>query len=186
MAAQARYVDPIFDRIVAVDARVWPGVFFGAVGLYTLAVVLKATEYSEAARLFPLVIGVPFLGMIVVKLALVALADRELFAASELFDFDEEFEPVFASDVPPGVRYRREAVMMLWLVALSAFLWAFGFLATLLAFLFVFVSVYERDPVRAAVASLVTTGFVYFFFIELLGAVVYAGAVTLGLPGPLP
>lgn len=186
MVAQPRTVDRAFDRLVDVDSRVWPGIYFGSIGLYTLAVVIEATGYSESARLFPLVIGVPFLGMIVLKLALIALEDRELFASSELFDFEDRFDVVVGAEVEPRIRIQREATMMLWLAGLSLFLWAFGFILTLIVFLFVFVYVYERGLLRAIVASLVTVGFVYFFFIRLLGATVYTGAVTLGLPGPLP
>lgn len=186
MAAQPRFFDRVFDGLVTVDSRVWPGIFFGVIGLYTFAVVLQSTSYSEAARLFPIVIGVPLLGLIALKLLMTVFDDRNWFASTELFDFDDRFDHVGVAAVEAAVRYQREAEMIIWLVGLSVFLWVFGFILTLIVFLFTFVFIYERDVLRAAIVSAVTVGFVYFFFIRLLGASVYTGAINLGLPGPLP
>lgn len=183
MPVTRRAVDQVFDRLASFDGRLWAGLFFGVLGLYTLALIYEATGYSSDARLFPLIVGVPFLGLVVVKLALLLLQDRLQISSKELFDFDEEFSQATGGDVSPGLRYHREFVMILWLVGLSALLWAFGFLPALLVFIFTFVELYERKPVRAAAIAVGTYAFVYLFFIRLLGATIYGGAYPIGIPG---
>lgn len=183
MSATRRSLDLAFERLAAVDSRLWAGVFFGVVGLYTLAVVIEVTSYSSDARLFPLLVGIPLLGLIAMKLALLLVGDRLHLESMELFDIDEDLGGAVGADVAPGIRYRREFVMILWLVGLSAFLWAFGFLPALLVFLLTFVVTYERSLARAAVVALGTFAFVYLFFIRLLGATIYGGVFTIGIPG---
>ena len=183
MSVSRRSVDRIFARFADVDSRLWAGIFFGILGLYTLAVVVESLSYSSAAQLFPLVIGVPFLGLIALKLVLLVLRDRALFESMSVFDFDEELEQISETEIAPAVRYRREFVMILWLVGLSALLWAFGFYPALVVFLFTFVTIYEHNLVRGALVTLGTFGFVYLFFTVLLGAILYEGAYTIVLPG---
>lgn len=182
MAASRRSVDDAFAWLVGIDKRLWPAIFFGVVGLYTIAVIYEASGYSAAARLFPIVIGVPFMGLIFAKLALLALSDRFSLDSLSVFDIDSKLGDVMAMEVEPVVRYRREFSMLLWLAALSVMLWAIGFLITLLGFVLAFVTIYERDPVRGAITAGVTYGIVYFFFVELLGATIYRGAYPINLP----
>lgn len=182
MSALRRFGDRFFARVVAIDRRLWPGIFFTFVSLYVIAVVLEAVTYSESARLFPIVVGIPLLIIIGLKLVLLAAGNRLDLESIALFDFDDEFEGVIRRQVEPAVRYRREFAMLLWLVALSALVWAFGFLLSLLVFVLSFILVYERDPVRAVVTAALTYGIVYFFFVELLGAAVYRGAYPIDLP----
>lgn len=183
MSVTRRSVDRVFARFADVDSRLWAGIFFGFIGLYTLAVVIESLSYSSAARLFPLVVGIPFLGLIALKLVLIVLRDRTLFESMAVFDFGEELEQTSGTEVDPAVRYRREFVMILWLVGLSAFLWAFGFYPALVVFLFTFVTIYERNLVRGTLVTIGTFGFVYLFFTVLLGAILYEGAYTIVLPG---
>lgn len=182
MSAPRRFGDQVFARVVDIDRRLWPGIFFGVVGLYVLAVVYEATGYSEDARLFPIVIGLPLLGMILLKLGLLAFEDRLGLESVALFDLDDEFKGIIRREVDPAVRYRREFAMLLWLVALSFLVWAVGFLLSLLLFVLSFILVYERDPLRAVVTAVATYGIVYLFFVELLGAAVYRGAYPIDLP----
>lgn len=186
MSGSRRYVDRTFEVLVDVDDRLWPGIFFGGVGLYTLAVVFKSLGYSPDARLFPLVIGVPFLGLVVLQLALLLFEDRLDLESATIFDLEDRFDVVSTEDVEPAIRYRREFGMFVWLAGVTVLLWAVGFLPTLAAFLFSFVWYYERDLVRAAIVTAITYGFVYGFFIRLLGAPIYRGALAVGFSGLLP
>lgn len=183
MSVARRRIDAAFERLAGVDSRFWSGLFFGLIGLYTLAVVLEATTYGSAARLFPIVVGVPFLGLVALKLLLLAAGDRLDLESTELFEVRERFEHSDEVDVPAAVRYRRELEMALWLAGLTLVLWAVGFLLALVVFLFTFIAVYERDLLRAGLAAGATYAFVYGFFVELLGASVYGGVVALGIPG---
>ncbi|WP_144904730.1 tripartite tricarboxylate transporter TctB family protein [Halobellus captivus] len=178
-------IDPIFERLSSVDSRLWSGIFFGILGLYTLAVVLEARTYSSDARLFPLIVGVPFLGLVVLKLVLMAASGRLSLGSFEVIDLADGMGETAAVDVTPAVRYRREFAMILWIVVLSALLWAFGFLFALLVFLFSFVLLYERKPIRAALVGVGTFSFVYVFFIRLLGANIYEGAYPIAVLGAL-
>ncbi|MGQ4556532.1 tripartite tricarboxylate transporter TctB family protein [Halobellus sp. GM3] len=185
MAITSEFGDPIFERLSSIDGRLWSGIFFGVLGLYTLAVVVEATTYSSDARLFPLIVGIPFLGLIVLKLVMMAASDRIRLGSFNAIELDTQVESVTGVDVSPAVRYRREFAMILWITALSALLWAFGFLFALFVFLFSFVLLYERDLVRAVLIAAGTFVFVYLFFIRLLGANIYEGAYPIGVLGAL-
>lgn len=178
-------IDRGFERVAAVDGRYPAMAFFGALLVYTLALVVQAVGYSDAARLFPLIVGVPLVVMLVANLVLLALGDRIDLRLVGFFDAVGEIDAVAAaSPVDDAERYRREFSMLVWVGALIGLTWLVGNLAAVAVFVATFVYVYERDLPRALLVAGLTFGFIYLLFVVVLDASLYRGVVPLG--GLLP
>lgn len=175
----------VFARLAAVEGRFLAMAFFGVLLVYTLALVIQAVGYSEAARLFPLIVGVPLVVMLVVNIILLAVGDRVDLRLVGFFDAVSEIDAVSAeTEVDEGERYRREFSMIGWVAALIGLTWLIGNLPAVAVFVAAFVYVYERDLPRALIVSGITFGFIYLLFVVVLDANLYRGTFPLG--GLLP
>lgn len=167
----------LFRLIQGIEGRYWTTVFFLALFGYTLLLVVEALGYSGPARLFPLVVGVPLLGLIVVKVAVTLFGDRLGIRSVDLFediqDLDSGDEELDAA--AERQQYRRELETALWVAFAIVTIALFGHLFGLVIFVFGFVYAYERDLLRAGVATAVTFLFVYILFKAILGASLHEG-----------
>lgn len=174
------WVDRGFERLAGVDDRYPAVLFFATLLAYTLALLHQALSYSPAARLFPLIVGVPLALLIAAYILLVLLRDRIDLRAVGLFEGVGAVDAVSTERaVDRAARFRRESGMILWVVALVLLTWLFGNLLAVAVFVFAFIYVYEGDPVRALVASAATSGFIYLLFVLVLGAPLWRGVVPL-------
>lgn len=179
------FVDRAFARLAAVEGRFLAMAFFGGLLIYTLALLSQAIAYSEAARLFPIVVGVPLVVMLVVQILLLGFDQRFSLGLSGIFDSVGGIDLASAkTELPKATRYRREFAMVLWVTVFVLLTWLLGTLLALYVFLFAFVYVHERTFVRAFSVSTLTFGFVYVLFVRLLGATLWRGVMPLG--GVLP
>jgi hypothetical protein len=182
-----RAVDGLSDRVFMfienTDGRYWAVTFFLGLIAYTGLLVVEALTYSDAAQLFPLLIGVPLLGLIVLDIGLVLFGDQIGIESVDLFEeivsLDEEGEMRSLVD-----QYRREFEMILWVGVSVALIWLLGHVIALSVFVFVFIYTYERNLKRAVLATAITFGFVYLLFIVLLEANLASGVLPVG--GVLP
>lgn len=178
----SRLVDRGFDRLANVEGRYLAILFFSVLLLYTLALVNQALGYSEAARLFPLIVGFPLLAMLVVYILLLALQNRIDVRTVGFFDdvgnIGEEVSGTVEMD--RSDRYRREFSMVLWVGSLILLTWLIGNLVAVAVFVFTFIYVNERAFVRALLVAAVTFGFIYLLFVQILGATLWRGVVPLG------
>lgn len=176
-----RLVDRGFERLADVEDRYLAVLFYSVLLVYTLALVTQALGYSEAARLFPLIVGVPLSVMIAAYVVLRLLEDRVDVHVVGFFDSVSPIdEASLVEELPPPERYRREFTMVLWVLALVLLTWLVGNLVAVVAFVLAFVYVYERSLPRAIlVAGLVFT-FIYLLFVQVLGATLWRGIIPLG------
>lgn len=178
-------VDRGFDRLAAIEGRYLAIGFFAILLVYTAALVLEAVDYSEAARLFPLIVGIPLVVMLLANILLLAMGDRVDLQVVGFFDAMGEIDTVSTRDaVPQAERYRREVTMILWVGAFVLLTWLVGNLAAIFVFVFAFIAVHERAPARAFFIAAVTIGFIYLLFVRLLGATLWRGVFPIG--GLLP
>lgn len=174
-----------FDRLAAVDGRYPAMLFFGVLLAYTLALLVQAVDYSEAARLFPLTVGVPLVVMLVANILLLAVGDRVDLRLVGFFDAVGQIDPVAdEAAVDAADRYQREVAMILWIGALIGLTWVVGNLLAVVVFVFAFVYAYERAFLRAVLVAGLTFGFIYVLFVVVLGARLWRGVIPLG--GVLP
>lgn len=178
-------IDGGFERLAAIEGRYLAITFFGVLLVYTLALVTQAVGYSEAARLFPLIVGIPLVVMLIANILLLALEERIDLRLVGFFDAMSEIDAVSAeAEVDQAERYRREFSMVLWIGALISLSWLFGNLVAVAVFVFAFVYAYERAPLRALFVTVLTFGFIYLLFVQVLGAILWRGVIPLG--GLLP
>lgn len=177
--------DRVFEFIEATDSRYWAVVFFFGLLAYMGLLIVEALSYSDAAQLFPLIVGVPLIGLIIVNIVLVLYGDRLGIESVDLFENIASLGPE-EEDERRSVteQYRREFEMILWIAASVALIWLVGHVAALVVFVFGFIYGYERNLKRAVAATAITFAFVYLLFISLLGANLASGVLPIG--GVLP
>lgn len=171
-------LDRLFAVLAGIDAEHYRRGFF-LLGLgYVLAVLYRAMDYSSAARLFPLLVGVPLVTLLVGTL-LASLSGRTVDVEGPLVGVFEEIETYErGSDLDNATRYRREAVALVWLAVLFVSIWLLGYLLAAVAYVPAFVYVYERNTRRAILAGIGTAMFLYILFVELLSAGIYDGVLV--------
>jgi hypothetical protein len=152
-----------------VNARpaAWDLIF--SVGLFTLVLlgVVAATEWQFRAKLLPLAIGIPVLGLLaiqIVRAGLIYVAERKAVpdAATGDAPMRDEATGVEAIGISPTGfdaaatvwNTRRAAVILAWLFIAFAAIWLLGFAigATLLMVGYLRISARERWPVVAAMS----------------------------------
>lgn len=164
-----------------VDRRYWSAVFFGVMFAYTLLLVVKASAYSSAARLFPLAIGIPLLTLITIQVAMLLSGDRLDLERNDLFGSPEDLvEEEARADQTELQGYRKEFEMVGWTALALAVIWLLGHVLGLAVFVFGFVYRYERDPKRAVIVTVIAFAFVYLLFIHLLDANLWTGLLFRG------
>lgn len=172
-----------FEALAEVDGRYQSAAFFLGVGAYVLMQVVTAAGYRPDVRLFPLVIGIPLLGLIAAKLVMLLLGDRFGFRMTDLFENVTQMEFDEIEDLPDAVRYRREFEMVVWTAALLLLVWLVGIMPAIAVFIFTFIYFYERSLPRAVLATVLTYAFVYVLFIVVLDAVLYRGIFAVRIAG---
>jgi hypothetical protein len=164
----------IADRIRDTESSYWEALFLLIILAYVLLLVYTAWGYSGDPRLFPLLIGVPLVGIIVLRVVMLLSTRFNVSSGGALQSVTTELEDAGEDDSGPVndiVRYRRQIETIGWLCGLTACTWALGFQIGLIIFVFTFVYTYERDTVRAAGAALITYAIIYTLFIRLLSVI---------------
>lgn len=169
-----------FDFLTEIDTRYLKATFFAVIFSYTLLLVLEALGYSSDARLFPLVVGGPLLGLTALKLLQLLFEDRFRMDVTDLIDIGDMDAVADEENRDPALTYQRQFTMILWTAGVVALIWLFGHLIALAVFVFAFIYVYERSLRRAIVATALTYAFVHLLFIELLGASLWGGILVIG------
>lgn len=167
--------------IEAVPRRYWQSLFFAGLLCYNLALVYQATQFSGEAGLFPLIIGVPLVGLICLKILFtLVLRDRvEGFGGLTGNIMAEQAELV--GDVLGGdrVNVHRELESVVWVCLLFLIIWLAGFLYGLTVFILGFVLVKERNLLRAAIVTGSSMLSIYLLFVELLSIRLWSGVLGL-------
>lgn len=169
-----------FDRLAAIDGRRYRALAALVVLGYVLALLWQAAGYTPAARLFPLAVGVPLVGLLLIELA-TTLAGRG--------GWDGPFDAVFDRlddrlDGGSAERYRRTAVALGWLAALLAAVWLLGHLLGALGYVIAAVRAGGGSRRRALLAGVAAAGGLFVLFELVLSARLYGG--LLGVTGGLP
>ena len=177
MTASNDRLERLFGALARVDAaRYRQGFFILCLG-YVLVVLYQAMGYAVAARLFPVLVGVPLVALLVGTLA-VSISGRRFELSGPLGGVFEKLEThEHDADHDDAVRYRREAAALLWLAALFVSIWLLGHLLAAAVYVPAFVYAYERDIRRAVIVGIGTAAFLYFLFVGLLSASIYGGVL---------
>ncbi|MFB6097342.1 MAG: tripartite tricarboxylate transporter TctB family protein [Haloferacaceae archaeon] len=166
--------------IEGIEDRYWEALFFLVLLAYDLVLVYTATGYGEDPRLFPLLIGIPLAGLILVRVGMLVFADRFDFDSGGMFEsVTSDLDVEEGGEAPPSklAQYRSELATIGWIAGFLVLVWALGFQISVVAFVFAYVLVYERDLKRAVLATAIAFGLVYLLFIELLSVPLYEGAL---------
>lgn len=169
----------------SVDDRQWEILFFLLILGYSVLLVYEAWGYGPDARLFPLMVGIPLVGMLVVKIGLLLFADRidlsenDMFGSvtSDLDDSEDIAESEETSKFDTLVRYRREYEMVGWTFVLIGLIWLLGFRLSMLVFIPVFIYRYERAPKRAVGVTIFTWIATDLIFVRLLSVTFWEGVI---------
>jgi hypothetical protein len=169
------------EQLSEVDNLYWEVLFYVIVFGYTAVLLVTSFNYRPTARLFPVTVGALLIGLILLKVGVIALVNWREYSIGGVFD---EIGPTFNTDsdadtseehLDPVMRYKRQIQMIGWLVLLIVSIWAIGVQAAMIPFTFAFVYSYERDLRKAAIASIVTLLLVYVIFIQILSASLWPG-----------
>jgi len=172
----------VTNRVTAVFERVpslyYQQVFFFLVLGYVSLMMWDARTYSPTVGLFPLLVGVPLIGLLVAQLAYPVLPDRLRVSADGLMERVAEDEAVETGEtVDPAVRMRREAAMVGWTLAVLSLTYFFGFLSTLTVFVFGFIYYYERNGKLALGVTVLNLVISYVLFVQILQIRLFPGAI---------
>ncbi|HSK29174.1 MAG TPA: tripartite tricarboxylate transporter TctB family protein [Candidatus Limnocylindria bacterium] len=107
-----------------------------AAGLYT------SREWSFQARLFPLTIGIPALALCIIQLCM----DMFKTAKSGAENDDRGVMDLRVDrDVPQTVVARRASIMLAWIVGLFGMIWLLGFIISVPAFVWLYLTFQARE-----------------------------------------
>lgn len=174
------------DRLRSVDDRQWEILFFLLLLGYSSLLVYEAWGYGSDARLFPLLVGVPLLGMLLVKIGLLLFGDRidlsdsDTFGSvtSEIEGTDDSEDTGEDTELDTLVRYRREYEMVGWTFALIGLIWLVGFRLSILVFVPAFIYRYERALKRALGVTVFTWVATDLIFVRLLSVTFWEGVIV--------
>ena len=140
--------------------------------------VYRAFDFNDAARLMPLIIGIPTLALSAVVLVMEIAAQWKGKPKSAQGALDGSR---LGKDLSPKERRalaRRELSLILWFVGLVVLIWLIGLLWTIPVFLVLFLWLQAREPWRLIVAiSLGTWAVVYLLFVQILSMDLYQGLI---------
>jgi hypothetical protein len=110
-------------------------------GLYT------TREWSFQARLFPLTIGIPALALCIIQLFM------DIFKSAKPGAQDEDsgvMDLRVDRDVPSAVVVRRASMMFGWVAGLFSAVWLFGFILSVPAFVWLYLTFQARETWTSA------------------------------------
>jgi len=140
--------------------------------------VYRALDFNDAARLMPLIIGVPTLVLATVVLVMEITAQWKGKPRSTEGALDGSR---LGKDLSPKERRamaRRELSLILWLVGLVVLIWLVGLLWSIPVFLVFFLWLQAKEPWPLIVAiSLGTWAVVYLLFVQILSMDLYQGLI---------
>lgn len=151
-----------------VPRRFREAIFVLLLGVYASVIVFTAIGYSQRARRFPLVIGVPVLGLIVLKVALLLGGDRLSLPATGLVSDVVSLDTGGSDDIDASTQRRREVEVIGWIALFVGLIWALGFQVGSVLFVAGFVFRHQRDPKRALLVAGITYAIIYLLFVRLL------------------
>jgi putative tricarboxylic transport membrane protein len=140
--------------------------------------VYRAFDFSFAARMMPLIIGIPTLVLSAVVLVTEIASQwtgkpRRAEGAMDGSRLGKDLEPLERRAMA-----RREASVILWLIGLVVLIWLFGLLWSIPVFLVLFLRLQGREPWRLIIpVSLGTWAVVYLLFVQILSMELYQGLI---------
>lgn len=148
--------------------------------------VYEALGYSRQMDwLFPLVVGAPAIGLILLKLTIIRYPAIVEKALPDQSGDDESFMQVEADSAkrPRTEREKYVLYMFGWIILLPFMMFILGMGWTLLLYPLGFTWFFTRDVRLSAIVTGMVIAFVWVLFIEILELVIFTG--ILGLPSPL-
>lgn len=158
--------------------------FYGGTLVYLLVHLSLAWEWNWDNKLFPLLVGVPLVGLIVVQMLFVAKPDirQRLVPDTESISM----EGMLSDSTDERTSYERqysEFEIVGWTIALAVLIFVLGFAYAMPLFVFAFVRSYTGRLVTAVRATAVFVVFTYLLFVVILNLQLWTG--ILGLPDPV-
>ena len=139
---------------------------------FTIIFLFWAYTYGERARMVPVIVGWSMI--ILCILDVIAVSDSKVGKAVKTFFTGTIIGEAAAekSDTPT----RKIIVAMLWPSSFVALVYFFGFVLLIPFYVFLFVVVQGRKPMKQGLLSaIITTAFIYIVFEKLLQYEVYKG-----------
>jgi hypothetical protein len=169
-------VNRLSSALERVPPLYYEQVFFVFVLGYVSLMMWDARTYRPAVALFPVLVGVVVIAFLILQLLSPVLPDRLTEYTGGLIETDEE-ELDLGTETDRGDRMTREAAAVVWVVALLAIVYLFGFLAAPTFFVFAFVYYNERSLRLASFATVLTTVLTYGLFVLILDVRLFEGVI---------
>lgn len=146
---------------------------------YIALMMWDAQSYGPTVRLFPVLIGVPTLGLLLVQLLFPVIPEGFELGGDGLMSTvtDSSEIDVNESTTDRSVRMQREFTMVLWTLSLLGVVYLFGFLAGLTLFVAAFIYYYERNLKLALGVMLLNLAVAYVLFVQILQIRLFPGAI---------
>jgi hypothetical protein len=173
----------VAKRTASVLERVRPiyykQAFFLIVFGYIALMMWDAQSYGATVRLFPVLIGIPLLGLLLVQLLFPVLPDGFKIGADGLMSSVTNSAEIDTNEstTDRSVRMQREFLAVLWTLALLGIVYLFGFLAGLTLFVAAFIYYYERNLKLALGVMVVNLVVSYVLFVQILQIRLFPGAI---------
>ncbi|SEH64146.1 Tripartite tricarboxylate transporter TctB family protein [Halopenitus malekzadehii] len=173
-----KYLGKIFEFL---PAQYWESLFFGALLAYTVALIYQAFQFSGAAGLFPLIVGIPLAVLLTAKTIMTLFFKDRIRGVGGLTSniLADKAESAGLSFGGNRVEVYRELESTLWVCVISLLIWLIGFLPGLATFIFGFMTVKEQKPIRAMIVTSIVMTTIYLLFVELLSIRLWNGIVVL-------
>ena len=153
-----------------------------AIGLFFFIIIVAAVwlafDFNAAARMMPLIIGVPTLILATVVLAMELASQRSGKPPKVEGGMDgSRLGKNLTAEQARGVA-RSERSVILWLIALVIMIWLLGLLWSIPVFLILYQWLQGREPWRLTLSiSLGTWAVVYLLFVQILKMELYGGLI---------
>jgi len=171
-----RKVAGILERISPIY---YQQLFFIFVFGYVFLMMWDTRTYGSTVRLFPLLIGIPLLGALVLQIVFPLLPDWLAGNFDGLMGAavgDEEID-LKQDSFERSTRMQRELGVVIWVVALLAIMYLFGFFSGMTVFVAVFIYYYERSLVKAIGIMMINFVLSYILFVQILQLRLFPGAI---------
>jgi hypothetical protein len=175
MSSVAQQTTSILERVRPIYYK---QAFFLAVFGYILLMMVDAQSYGPTVRLFPMLVGIPLLGLLLLQLIFPALPSEWGGRGGGIMSVvnDEEIETGDPKS-DRSIRMRREFWMVGWTIGLLAIMYLFGFLAGMTVFVSAFIYYYERDLVLSVGVMAINLVVSYLLFVQILQLRLFPGVI---------